>query len=258
MAPRYVGCLAVSGANGDMLRKATSLGVREILVDLEDSVPSEKKDEARALVCDVLRGPEFDGIRLGLKLNDPDSVDIEADILKVVGTLSNRLDYVVLTKLGDASQVRRIEVLLSRAVPAETSIGVKTLIETPRGLANLHEILSASERLQAVAFGLNGYVREFGLSPDNDAWGNEGDRVVPTALVGYAMARVSNAAAAFGVAAIAGPSRELRDEVRYGDEARVLRQAGYSGRWALNPRQLGWAVELFSASAEAEVPAFAD
>ena len=69
-----------------MLEKVRGLEVDCVVYDLEDSVISGKKDQARADVCRVLRRPRAPGVRENaIRINSVGSKMAEIDLIAIVG-----------------------------------------------------------------------------------------------------------------------------------------------------------------------------
>jgi len=243
-------CLAVPATNEHLISKAAGSPADQVLIDLEDSVPASDKQAARDCVRAVLDRVDFGSRAVTIRVNSVDSGLLTRDVVDLVGACADRLYSVVVPKVRTPAELRYVDQLI-RDVTAEAgradAVRIDVLLETAGGLADAHRILHASARVGAAVFGINGYVAELGLdlthgADDNDLTGWS----VPTGVLGWALGQVANAAAACGLRAFAGPSRERRDEAAYIAETAYLRRAGYSGRWCIHPTQVEWTNEVFS------------
>ena len=68
-----------------MLAKAAGLGADEVVVDLEDSVAASAKEEARALVAELLARGGLDGPAVALRVNAVDSPWFADDVRALAG-----------------------------------------------------------------------------------------------------------------------------------------------------------------------------
>ena len=130
----------------------------------------------------------------------------------------------------------------------KNKIGIECLIETALGMSNIKEIAKSSERLEALHFGVADYAASLrartvvigGLNPDypGDQWHHGLSKLVMTCR-------------AYGLRAIDGPFGDFSDDA--GFRAQALRSAtlGMVGKWAIHPKQVALANEVFTPSAEA-------
>jgi citrate lyase subunit beta/citryl-CoA lyase len=137
---------------------------------------------------------------------------------------------------GDLAFVERLLAgveLASRTPP----LRVQALIETARGLAAIHEIAAASERLDALVLGYADLAASLGcdaaLQADPRAW----DAARHTLLV---------AARANGLQAIDGPYLGVKPDVAFAAAAVRARELGFDGKWAIHPAQVDPLNALFT------------
>src|SRR5512135_2045152 len=136
-------CLTVPASSERMLAKASSLPADEVIVDLEDAVADEGKEQARELALAALRhGPL--GRTTALRVNGRSTPWWEDDLRAAAEA---RPDVVVLPKVESAEDVSAAAELL----PA--GVGLEAQIETARGLANADAIAAAGHGLEALVFG---------------------------------------------------------------------------------------------------------
>src|SRR5690242_3573120 len=123
-------CLTVPASSERMLAKAPSLAADEVIVDLEDAVAAEDKEEARKLAVAVLsRGPL--GRTTALRVNARSTPWWENDLRAAAEA---RPDLVVLPKVESSEDVSAAAELL----PA--GVGLEAQIETARGLVEAERI----------------------------------------------------------------------------------------------------------------------
>ena len=117
------------------------------------------------------------------------------------------------------------------------------LLETPKGILNIREIIAASERVVAVGFGAGDFSREMGagmgvtkLSPDE---------YFPMIL--HARSSIAMAARAAGIQAIDTPYFGLVIDLeglrRESDKVKLL---GFSGKQLTHPRHVEVANQVFT------------
>jgi citrate lyase subunit beta / citryl-CoA lyase len=211
-----------------MLAKAPSLAADEVIVDLEDAVAGDDKEEARSLAVAALgRGPL--GRTTALRVNARSTPWWEDDLRAAAEA---RPDVVVLPKVESAADVSAAAELL----PA--GIGLEAQIETARGLVEAEGIAAAGRGLEALVFGPADLAASLG---------------VPVLTIGagtsdYALARVVAAARASGLQALDGPHARLGDDLGLALSARRALEHGYDGKWVIHPSQIEPVNRIFTPS----------
>ena len=237
-------CLSVPARPARKLEKAAELSPDEVVVDLEDSVPPELKDEARAAVCEALATGRWAAATVTVRINGIATPWFEDD-LRAIASAGSRLDCVVVPKVERAADLERVGGLLAvceRQADRTRPIGVQVLIESALGLRDVDEIAASSPRLEALILGPADLSVSLSF-PSPDA-GTRWDFVRGALLV---------AARAVGIQAIDGPHLQISDSSGLEASARRAREFGFDGKWALHPAQIEPLNEIFSpAPAELE------
>jgi citrate lyase subunit beta / citryl-CoA lyase len=211
-----------------MLAKAPSLAADEVIVDLEDAVAAEDKEEARRLAVAALgRGPL--GRTTALRVNARSTPWWEDDLRAAADA---RPDVVVLPKVESPEDVSGAAELL----PA--GIGLEAQIETARGLVEAEEIAAAGHGLETLVFGPADLAASLG---------------VPVLTIGagtsdHALARVVAAARAAGLQVLDGPHARLGDDLGLVLSARRALEHGYDGKWVIHPSQIEPVNRIFTPS----------
>jgi len=211
-----------------MLAKAPSLAADEVIVDLEDAVAAEGKEEARGLAVAALgRGPL--GRTTALRVNGRATQWWEDDLRAAAEA---RPDVVVLPKVESPEDVSAAAELL----PSGTALEAQ--IETARGLVEAERIAAAGHGLEALVLGPADLAASLG---------------VPVLTIGagtsdYALARVVAAARAFGLQAVDGPHARLGDDLGLVISARRALEHGYDGKWVIHPSQIEPVNRVFTPS----------
>ena len=213
-----------------MLDRARALPADEIVIDLEDSVPPQAKDEARAAVVAALGAGDWHAATVAVRINALDTEWCLRDIVALLETGGERLDCFVVPKVESPDDVRFLSRLMNMV--SDRPVGLELLIETATGLANVNEIALASPQVEALIVGYADLAASLGR-PAGDDW----DWVLNSVLV---------AARAAGVQAIDGPYFDVRDVEGTRARAARARGFGYDGKWALHPAQLDPLNEVFA------------
>ncbi len=203
------------------------------VLDLEDSVPHDRKDAARAAAIDYLTKEPGGTTVLGLRLNAPSTVPGMKDVVAVTES-SLRPAVLVVPKVESAWDVELVATVLGS--DEEQQPRVWALIETPRAIQCLPGILG-SRFLAGVVFGAADYAAAAGCSRSSSAlW--------------YPRSALACAAAAAGVPAIDSPFFDLEDPDGLRREAEEAKDLGFVGKGAVHPTQLPLIRQAFLPSAQ--------
>src|SRR4029453_511568 len=105
--------LSVPGSSERMLAKAAALETDEIVVDLEDSVASDPKDQARALVGEFVAAERSFAVAVAVRINPISSPWGERDVADLVERAGPRIGSLVIPKVESAEDVLAVDRLLS-------------------------------------------------------------------------------------------------------------------------------------------------
>lgn len=242
--------LAVPGNNEQMIAKAVGSSADLVFCDLEDAVPAPEKSRAREKVIRALNdldwGPKARGVRVN-GLEDPLGYE---DIVELVEGAGSHLDVIILPKATSVEEVRWVDRLLGyleSMTKLERKIGLELLIEEVEGLINVEEMARSSARVEALVFGAG------------DLSASQGVRVTETLLPGdnypgdfwhYARCKTVVAARAAGITAVDSPHTNFNDLEGYRRECVRASALGFAGKWAIHPKQIDIANEVFSPTEE--------
>ena len=132
-----------------------------MILDLEDSVAPEKKDEARLLVRNALRQVDFYGAERMVRINQ-----LPAGLEDLDAIVPHHLHLVLLPKCEHASQVKEVDERIQSILKAnkqKREIFLMPIIESCLGVENAFEIATASESVVAMAIGLEDYTADLGV-----------------------------------------------------------------------------------------------
>lgn len=259
--------LAVPGSNRKFLEKATESLADVIFLDLEDAVAPPDKEQARKNVIAALNELDWGGRTLSVRINGLDTPYMYRDVVDVLEQAGDKLDLIMIPKVGTAADVYAVDMLVSQieqAMGYRKRIGFELLIETALGMQNIHQIAGASSRNESLHFGVADYAAstrarttgiggphpEYHVLTDADAGGHRqrhwGD------MWHYAISRLVVAARANGLRPLDGPFGNFSDPDGFRAQAMRAAVLGCEGKWAIHPSQVELANQLLSPS-EAEV-----
>ena len=254
--------LAVPATSPRFFEKAAAGAADVIFLDLEDAVAPARKDEAREQAIAALNDIDWGTKTMAVRVNGLDTPWAHHDILEVAQR-APRVDMILLPKAGSAFDVQFVAQLLTlveRRTGREKRTGIEVLIETARGVANVEEIAQASDRLEAMIFGVGDYTVE--MRTFDEVFGTPSPRysiLTHGEASGrvrhwndqwhFAMARIANACRAYGLRPIDGPFTDFRDAEGYRASTQRAAALGFEGKWAIHPSQVELANEAFSPTA---------
>ena len=259
--------LAVPGSQDQMFEKAAQSDADVIFLDLEDAVAPDEKLQARKNIIKGLNEIDWGNKTMSIRINGLDTHYIYRDVVDVVEQAGERLDLIMIPKVGTAADVYAVDMMVTQIEDAKgykKRIGFEHIIETALGMQNVTEIARASSRNESLHFGVADYAASTrarttiigGVNPDYSVLtdpAEDGSREVHWGdMWHYALARMVVAARANGLRPIDGPFGDFQDADGYRAAAKRAAVLGCEGKWAIHPSQIDLANEVMSPS-EAEV-----
>ena len=148
--------------------KAHTRGADAIQLDLEDSVPISKKDEAREMVQEAAERVSQAGADVVVRINQP----LRMAIRDLESVISPRITAVVLPKVDSASHVKLLAEVVDELeaergmTPGHTWL--VALIESADAFFRMREIAGAHPRLTAIGLGGEDFATDVFMQPDPD------------------------------------------------------------------------------------------
>ncbi len=259
--------LAVPGSSPQMFEKAAASEADVIFLDLEDAVAPDQKEQARKNVIQAINDIDWGTKTLSVRINGLDTHYMYRDVVDVLEQTGERLDVIMVPKVGTAADVYAVDMLVTQVEAAKgrkKKIGFEHIIETALGMANVHEIAAASKRNELLHFGVADYAASTrarttqigGVNPDYSVLTDkleDGSRQVHWGdMWHYAIARMVVAARANGLRPIDGPFGDFSDPDGYVAACNRAAVLGCEGKWAIHPKQIPVANEVMGPS-DAEV-----
>ncbi|PZQ23947.1 MAG: CoA ester lyase [Sphingopyxis macrogoltabida] len=210
-APRSL--LYVPGSNARALEKAQGLTADMLIIDLEDAVPADRKDEARAAMRAAVTAG-YPGKRVAVRVNATGTGEQAADLAALAGLA---LDAVVLPKVDAPAD---LDPLRGLALP------VLAMIETPAAIYAARAIADDADVAGLIA-GLNDLAHELKL-PDGIGRG----------AMSHAIQAIVLAARAGGIWCFDGVYNAIDDAPGFAAEAAEGRGLGFDGKTLIHPSQV--------------------
>ncbi|OYU73004.1 MAG: CoA ester lyase, partial [Alphaproteobacteria bacterium PA3] len=152
--------LAVPGSQPQMFEKAAKSAADVVFLDLEDAVAPDDKAQARKNIIQAIGDIDWGNKALSVRINGLDTHYMYRDVVDVLEQASDRLDLIMIPKVGTASDVYAVDMLVTQVETAKNRkkrIGFELIIETALGMQNVHEISAASKRNESLHFGVADY-----------------------------------------------------------------------------------------------------
>jgi len=233
--------LFVPANNPRMVEKASKLNSDMVILDCEDSVPESEKGRARETLSNSLSSHSWAGKEVGIRINGLDTPHYEEDLKRAVAAGPR---FIAIPKVETADEVRAVDRTIRRLAGdgyKEDSLPkIMVIVETPRGLIAVEQILSSSPLVTAVEFGSEDFSLSMGIYGFNRS---------ELATI-YARSRVVAAAHAFHVDPLDEAFVDLRDVEGLRASAANARSLGFVGKGVIHPSQIDVVNQVFSPSKE--------
>ena len=252
------------GSRPEILPKMATSAADVINLDLEDSVSPNDKAQARKNIIDAIGDIDWGTKTLSVRINGLDTPYWYRDVVDLLENASERLDQIMIPKVGNAGDLYAVDALVSAIETAKNrskKIKFEIIIETAAGLASINEIAQATPRLEAMSLGAADYAASMGMATtgiggtqSNYFMLSDDDPRQTHYADPWHMATVAIVAACrtYGILPVDGPFGDFSDDD--GFKAQALRSAtlGMVGKWAIHPKQIALANEVFTPS-EAQI-----
>lgn len=234
--------LFMPGNNPGMLQNAGILGSDCIILDLEDAVSITEKDSARILVRNALGCLDYSEVETVVRINPMDTAYGEQDIRELCSNGNGKPDGLMLSKATEEGIHRADRIIneMEEKNGFETGcIKIFPLIETAYALENIRALLEASPRITGVLLGAEDLTADLGIR-----------RTKTGEEIFYARNRIATACRAFNIDAIDTPFTDLQDEEGFQKDIETAKSLGFTGKAAINPRQIDQIHQVFAPTPE--------
>lgn len=251
------------GSRPAIFEKMAASAADVINLDLEDSVSPGDKPEARKNIIEAINDIDWGAKTLSVRINGLDTPFWYRDVVEVLEQAGDRIDQIMIPKVGNAGDIYAVDALVSAVEAAKgrtKPITFEVIIETAAGLAHVEEIAAASPRMAAMSLGAADYAASMGMQTtgiggtqanyymlqdhDGDAarathWGDPW-HAVTVAIV--------SACRTHGLLPVDGPFGDFSDDDGFVAQARRSATLGMVGKWAIHPKQVALANDVFTPS----------
>ncbi|MGB5185060.1 MAG: CoA ester lyase [Xanthobacteraceae bacterium] len=233
-----------------------------VLGNLEDAIPVDAKEAARAGFITMARSCDFGATGLWTRINALNSPWALDDVTEIVAAVGAKLDVIMLPKVEGPWDIHYLDQLLAQ-LEAKHRVGkpilIHALIETAEGVNNIESIAAASPRMHGMSLGPADLAasramkttRVGGGHPDYKVLADAGAPGAPRPayqqdLWHYTIAKMVDACAAAGIKPFYGPFGDFSDAAACEAQFRNAFLMGCVGAWTLHPSQVPIAKRVFS------------
>jgi malyl-CoA/(S)-citramalyl-CoA lyase len=239
-----------------------------VLGNLEDAIPIDRKEPARAGLVKIGKEMDLGDTALWTRVNALESPWALDDITTLVTEIGDKLEVIMVPKVEGAWDIHYVDRLLAQLeakAGIDRPILIHAILETSLGVSNLEEIAAASPRIQGMSFGPADLAASRRMKTTRVGGGHPGYRVIedpdpdnPEAkrpsymqdLWHYSIGRMVDACTSVGALPYYGPYGDIKDVVGCETQFRAAFLMGCVGAWSLHPVQIGIAKKVFSPEPE--------
>ncbi|MEQ9675968.1 MAG: L-malyl-CoA/beta-methylmalyl-CoA lyase [Roseovarius indicus] len=248
------------GSNVKLFEKMASSAADVINIDLEDSVAPTDKDAARANTIKAINEVDWGNKTLSVRINGLDTGWWYRDVVDLLEQAGERLDQIMIPKVGCAADIYAVDALVTaveKAKDRKKALKFEVIIESAAGIAHVEEIAAASPRLVAMSLGAADFAASMGMSTTGIG-GTQANYYMLHEGQNYwadpwhwATTAIVAACRTHGVLPVDGPFGDFSDDEGFLAQARRVATLGMVGKWAIHPKQIALANEIFTPSDEA-------
>lgn len=211
-----------------MLNKIGLLSPDAFILDLEDSVSPENKEQARNNIADKLKEPGIEEKTIFVRVNDIGSGYIYDDINM---TISRKLEGYVIPKFENIEKLKEIfKFILKKENEVKIqpgSIKIILMVESSKGLLELNKIKSPLDRIIGLALGAEDYL--FSLS---------GAKEISGEMVDFARKIIITYSKSNNFLSIDTVYRDYKNNQGLKDVTGRVAAFGFTSKFAIHPEQI--------------------
>ncbi|SUZ31146.1 L-malyl-CoA/beta-methylmalyl-CoA lyase [Roseibaca ekhonensis] len=252
------------GSRVALFEKMAASAADVINLDLEDSVAPSDKDSARNNVVAATHDVDWGRKTLSVRINGLDSPFWYRDVVDLLERGSERLDQIMIPKVGCAADIYAVDALVSSIEAAkgrQKRINFEVIIESAAGISHVEEIAAASPRMVAMSLGAADFAASMGMSTTGIGGTQENYYMLHQGAQywsdpwHWAQSAIVAACRTHGVLPVDGPFGDFSDDEGFRAQARRSATLGMVGKWAIHPKQVALANEVFTPSETAVLEA---
>lgn len=245
------------GSNTKLFEKMAASAADVVNLDLEDSVAPSDKGIARKNIIEAINTVDWGKKTLSVRINSLDSPFWYRDVVDLLEQAGERLDQIMIPKVGCGADIYAVDALVTAIEAAKgrkKRIAFEVIIESAAGIAHVEEIAAASPRLEAMSLGAADFAASMGMqttgiggTQEDYYMLREGQRYWSDPWH-WAQTAIVAACRTHGLLPVDGPFGDFSDDEGFRAQARRSATLGMVGKWAIHPKQIGIANEIFTPS----------
>mgnify|MGYP000322966894 CR=1 FL=1 len=210
-----------------------------------------------SLVIEAIGSVDWGSKVLSVRINGLDTPWWYRDVVDLLEQAGDRLDQILIPKVGCAADVYAVDALVTaveRAKGRSKPVAFEVIIESAAGISHVEEIAASSPRLQAMSLGAADFAASMGMQTTGIG-GTQEDYYMAHQGAKYwsdpwhwAQAAIVAACRTHGVLPVDGPFGDFSDDEGFRAQARRSATLGMVGKWAIHPKQVALANEVFTPS----------
>ncbi len=245
------------GSRPALFAKMAASAADVINLDLEDSVAPTDKAAARANIIAAVSDVDWGQKTLSVRINGLDTPWWYRDVVDLLEQAGDRLDMIMIPKVGCAEDVYAVDALVTaveRAKGRKKPISFEVIIESAAGIAHVEAIAASSPRLQAMSLGAADFAASMGMQTTGIGGTQENYYMLQSGVKHWsdpwhwAQAAIVAACRTHGILPVDGPFGDFSDDEGFRAQARRSATLGMVGKWAIHPKQVALANEVFTPS----------
>ena len=233
-----------------------------VLGNLEDAIPADAKEAARAGFITMAKANDFGTTGLWTRINALNSPWMLDDVVAIVGAVGDKLDVVMVPKVDGPWDIHYLDQLLAQLEARHSvkkPILIHAILETAEGVDNVAGIATASPRMHGISLGPADLAASRAMKTTRVGGGHPEYKVLADVLPGggpraafqqdlwhYTFAKMVDACAAAGIKPFYGPFGDFADPEACEAQFRNAFLMGCAGAWTLHPTQIAIAKKVFS------------
>ena len=225
--------LYMPGSNARALDKGRTLACDSLIMDLEDAVAPDAKEQARDQIVAALSEGGYGQREILVRTN---GLDTPWGYQDIVAAATSGAHGILLPKVEGPTTIHQVErIMESAGAPAEQTIWC--MMETPLGILNAQDIGAASPRVGGFVMGTSDLAKDLHAAHTRE-------RVpLQTSLTHCLLV-----ARAYDLAIVDGVHLDLDDDDGFAYSCAQGRDMGFDGKTLIHPKTIAKANEVFGPS----------
>lgn len=222
--------LYIPGSNIRALEKGRTLPADALILDLEDAVTPDQKEEARGNLCDAVARGGYGMRELLVRVN---GFQTEWGLADLIAAATSGANGIVLPKVESADAIRTAEqILIANGAPDHMTIWC--MIETPFGVLHAERIAASSPRIAGFVMGTSDLAKDVHAAHTRDRQ-----------PMLFSLSQCLLVARAYGLAILDGVHLDLSDDEGFYHSCVHGRDLGFDGKTLIHPKTIDVANDVF-------------